>query len=112
MRKEILALVASSVALVTLVARAQVGAVDSDRPHGEHEHDYEQENRQKYTCRMHPEVVMDYPGNCPKCGMKLVPIKESKRPTPINREQALNAQRRTKARCLTPMSTTRIARIK
>ena len=26
----------------------------------------------KYTCSMHPEVVQDKPGNCPKCGMKLV----------------------------------------
>jgi len=26
----------------------------------------------KYTCNMHPEVVKDAPGNCPKCGMKLV----------------------------------------
>jgi hypothetical protein len=26
----------------------------------------------KYTCSMHPEVVMDAPGDCPKCGMKLV----------------------------------------
>ncbi|MEO6134333.1 MAG: multicopper oxidase domain-containing protein, partial [Ginsengibacter sp.] len=25
-----------------------------------------------YTCPMHPEVKMDKPGNCPKCGMKLV----------------------------------------
>jgi FtsP/CotA-like multicopper oxidase with cupredoxin domain len=25
-----------------------------------------------YTCTMHPEVVSDTPGNCPKCGMKLV----------------------------------------
>jgi hypothetical protein len=38
---------------------------------------------QKYTCLMHPEVVMDHPGNCPKCGMKLVPMKENgKRSTP------------------------------
>jgi Cu(I)/Ag(I) efflux system membrane fusion protein len=27
-----------------------------------------------YTCGMHPEVVQDHPGNCPKCGMKLQPI--------------------------------------
>src|SRR5947209_3153677 len=25
-----------------------------------------------YTCKMHPEVVQDKPGNCPKCGMALV----------------------------------------
>ena len=25
-----------------------------------------------YTCTMHPEVVSDQPGKCPKCGMKLV----------------------------------------
>ncbi len=27
---------------------------------------------QKYTCTMHPEVVRDAPGKCPKCGMELV----------------------------------------
>jgi Cu(I)/Ag(I) efflux system membrane fusion protein/cobalt-zinc-cadmium efflux system membrane fusion protein len=27
-----------------------------------------------YTCGMHPEVIADEPGNCPKCGMKLVPM--------------------------------------
>jgi heavy metal translocating P-type ATPase len=27
---------------------------------------------QKYTCPMHPEVVKDEPGKCPKCGMNLV----------------------------------------
>ncbi len=26
----------------------------------------------KYTCSMHPEVIMDAPGKCPKCGMNLV----------------------------------------
>ena len=30
---------------------------------------------QKFTRVMHPEVVQDHPGNCPKCGMKLVPTK-------------------------------------
>jgi len=36
----------------------------------EHQHP-----QQKYTCPMHPEIVRDEPGNCPKCGMNLVPVK-------------------------------------
>ena len=28
----------------------------------------------KYTCPMHPEVVKDGPGSCPKCGMALEPM--------------------------------------
>jgi hypothetical protein len=31
----------------------------------------------EYTCTMHPEVISDTPGHCPKCGMKMVPIKDS-----------------------------------
>ena len=30
----------------------------------------------EYTCPMHPEVISKTPGNCPKCGMKLVPKKD------------------------------------
>ncbi|WP_180898677.1 heavy metal translocating P-type ATPase [Martelella soudanensis] len=30
-----------------------------------------------YTCPMHPEVVQDHPGNCPKCGMALEPTTPS-----------------------------------
>ena len=29
-----------------------------------------------YTCVMHPEVISDKPGKCPKCGMKLVPKRD------------------------------------
>lgn len=39
----------------------------------EHQHG----NRQ-FTCPMHPEVVKDAPGKCPKCGMDLVPLSNSK----------------------------------
>lgn len=34
----------------------------------EHEH----MAKVQYTCTMHPEVVQDEPGKCPKCGMDLV----------------------------------------
>lgn len=36
------------------------------------------EHAQRYQCPMHPEVVKDGPGDCPICGMKLVPIEEAK----------------------------------
>jgi hypothetical protein len=29
-------------------------------------------NHKKYTCTMHPKVILDHPGVCPKCGMELV----------------------------------------
>ena len=32
---------------------------------------------QKWQCPMHPEIVKDAPGDCPICGMKLVPIEEA-----------------------------------
>jgi len=33
--------------------------------------------KQLYTCGMHPQVIQDHPGNCPICGMKLTPIRQS-----------------------------------
>jgi Cu2+-exporting ATPase len=32
--------------------------------------------KQNYICPMHPEVTSDKPGNCPKCGMNLVPTEK------------------------------------
>jgi hypothetical protein len=80
---------------MTFVAIAKVGAIDPNRPGHEHDHDYEHEKRQKYTCPMHPEVVMDHPGNCPKCGMKLVPLKQNKRRTPNSEGSRAGAERAT-----------------
>nr|WP_326511331.1 copper-translocating P-type ATPase [Cocleimonas sp. KMM 6896] len=28
----------------------------------------------QYTCPMHPEIIQDHPGSCPKCGMALEPM--------------------------------------
>ena len=30
------------------------------------------EAKKTYTCSMHPEVISDKPGKCPKCGMQLI----------------------------------------
>ena len=42
------------------------GCSKSEDEHGSSDHAHQ------YTCPMHPEVVQDKPGNCSKCGMKLV----------------------------------------
>ncbi len=33
--------------------------------------------KQLYTCGWHPQIVRDQPGNCPICGMKLLPVRAS-----------------------------------
>jgi hypothetical protein len=42
-----------------------------------HSHDHPMKGDKKqgtqYTCTMHPEIISNKPGKCPKCGMKLVP---------------------------------------
>jgi RND family efflux transporter MFP subunit len=39
------------------------------------EHHHADAAKQLYTCGMHPQVVQDHPGDCPICGMKLVPLR-------------------------------------
>ena len=36
------------------------------------------EEKELYTCGMHPQVIQDKPGNCPICGMELVKLKSSR----------------------------------
>jgi RND family efflux transporter MFP subunit len=43
---------------------------------------------QKYHCPMHPGYVSDKPGDCPICGMKLVPIESKTSPEQSIGEQA------------------------
>ena len=36
-------------------------------------------HKKTYTCPMHPEVCLENPGNCPKCGMALECADDSRR---------------------------------
>lgn len=42
--------------------------------HHDHSDPAGEEPRAMYVCPMHPEVTSNAPGNCPKCGMALVPM--------------------------------------
>lgn len=65
--KTVKALLATTVMLGVLGAAALVTGC---KTHDEHEHGAE--HTHIYTCPHHPEVAQDAPGDCPKCGMKLV----------------------------------------
>lgn len=47
-------------------------AADSADPGGST--DEKEDHNRQYTCPMHPEIVEDGPGSCPKCGMALEPM--------------------------------------
>ena len=38
---------------------------------------------------MHPEIIQDKPGSCPKCGMHLVPVKSQKDSAPDQQKSEL-----------------------
>lgn len=46
---------------------------DDDRSRGDHDYN---DRREFYSCTMHPEVRRSDSGNCPRCGMRLVRMRE------------------------------------
>ena len=94
-----------SATTLAISAAAQVGAIDPfdyrsgqalNRPGSEHDYEQEHEKKQKYTCPMHPEGITDHPGNCPKCGMTLVP-KEEKKHSLLNSDKSRAGTQRSKS---------------
>lgn len=55
---------------LTLQVKGRQDPVISSVSHGDHEHETLAE---LWTCSMHPFIVVEEPGNCPVCGMALIP---------------------------------------
>jgi hypothetical protein len=69
-------------ASLTVFATAQTYSLDHSKMHKSSDTSLVKDANQKiviekYTCPMHPEVISDKPGKCPKCGMTLVKVKSS-----------------------------------
>jgi Cu(I)/Ag(I) efflux system membrane fusion protein len=65
--------------LMALGLIAGVGGTLLLRPTAKDGHQHEATSatspkQQMYQCPMHPQIIMDHPGNCPICGMTLVPM--------------------------------------
>ena len=69
MKKTIMAIV--FVVAATTISFAQTSK--NQTPKG-HQH---KAVKTMYTCTMHPEIISDTPGHCPKCGMILVKMKDT-----------------------------------
>ncbi len=78
------AVIGAAIAAVVLIGPFHALRSGSHKPAGmtaRAEHDTEgggpaPQHTQLWTCSMHPQVIEDHPGQCPICGMDLVPLKD------------------------------------
>ena len=50
---------------------------NSSTQESEHNHNETVDSNQKWTCSMHPQIMKSEPGDCPICGMDLIPAETS-----------------------------------
>ncbi len=66
-----------AVYIIIVVAAFGAGVWYSKRIDGTTNSYTQQRNIDHYTCPMHPQYISDRPGDCPSCGMRLVPVNAS-----------------------------------
>ena len=53
------------------------GSSSNDGMNAEHDHTQEMESGEMWTCSMHPQIMQPEPGDCPICGMDLIPAESN-----------------------------------
>jgi hypothetical protein len=72
---------------IVIVAIVSVSCENTEKNNAENTHTV---SGQEYTCPMHPEVISDKPGSCPKCGMDLVK-KSSSKPMDMEHDSTMHS---------------------
>ncbi len=67
------------IVMIAILLSLVIGAAILPMGYGRSGRQHEAAKSAKYHCPMHPTVVADKPGDCPICGMRLVPIEEAKK---------------------------------
>jgi Cu(I)/Ag(I) efflux system membrane fusion protein len=64
----------TAIALLAVAVVAMTGCNKSEQKQSDNQTGQTSQTNKaiQYTCSMHPEVVQDMPGKCPKCGMELI----------------------------------------
>ncbi|WP_142785839.1 efflux RND transporter periplasmic adaptor subunit [Changchengzhania lutea] len=71
-------IIAAGILILGIILGNVFSGGDSETTHTEGEHEYVQDpETQLWTCSMHPQIKMEKPGNCPICGMELIPLEAS-----------------------------------
>lgn len=77
MKKENIWYVCIAVAMGLLVGYLIFGTSTAKTAPVEHDHGAEMASEQMWTCSMHPQIMQPEPGDCPICGMDLIPAHSS-----------------------------------
>src|SRR5680860_952015 len=71
-------IIAAGILIIGIIVGNVFSGGDSEATHDEAEHELVQDPVTKlWTCAMHPQIQLEEPGNCPICGMGLIPMKTS-----------------------------------
>ena len=76
MSKKLIKMTFASLLILTALIVASCSSSE-DKTENKTEKTSKTEKTQLWTCGMHPEVILEEPGQCPKCGMNLVPLKQN-----------------------------------
>lgn len=81
-------IIGTGILIIGIIVGIAFSGDGSKMDHDESGHEYVQDPvTQLWTCAMHPQIKMKEPGNCPICGMELIPLEENNTAEKISDEE-------------------------